>query len=183
MSEPPPEPEQEPLQGPDPEPVRRRSRRKGRAKRRPWLKRRIKRSVKTVRGVVAEPHKVPSQVRAALLKIWRTRGGGFYGFGYVVAFVVLEVRAFVGNFEGDGDIATMIVQEVLQFFFRFAAQSFINGFIAFGWPIFVLDYLGGVGLLVLGAGWVAFEYLAKPLINAWLPELAAPEEPEKPGAK
>jgi len=172
MSEPPPEPEQEPIR----EPIRRRSRRKGRAKRRPWLKRRIKRSVKTVRGVVAEPHKVPSQVRAALLKIWRTRGGGFYGFGYVVAFVVLEVRAFVGNFEGDGDIATMIAQEVLQFFFRFAAQSFINGFIAFGWPVFVLDYLGGVGLLVLGGGWVAFEYLAKPLINARLPELSASEE-------
>ena len=78
------------------------------------------------------------------------RGGGFYGFGYVVAFVVLEVRAFIGNFEGDGDIATMIVQEVLQFFFRFAAQSFINGFIAFGWPVFVLDYLGGWGLLGVG---------------------------------
>ena len=67
---------------------------------------------------------------------------------------MLEVRAFVGNFEGDGDIATMIVQEVLQFFFRFATQSFINGFIAFGWPVFVLDYLGGWGLLAIGAaGW------------------------------
>jgi hypothetical protein len=174
-----PPPEQESVQ----EAARRRSRRKGRAKRRPWLKRRIKRSVKTVRGVVVEPHKVPSQVRAALLKIWRTRGGGFYGLGYVVAFVVLEVRAFVGNFEGDGDVASMIVQEVLQFFFRFAAQSFINGFIAFGWPVFVLDYLGGWGLLLLGAGWVAFEYLAKPLINARLPELAAREEPPQAGAK
>ena len=165
-------PEPEPI----PEPIRRRSRRK-RAKRRPWLRRRIRKSVRTVRGVVAEPGKVPAQIRNALLKIWRMRGGGFYGFGYVVAFVVLEVRAFVGNFEGDGDIATMIVQEVLQFVFRFTAQSFLNGFIAFGWPIFVLDYLGGWGFLALGAGWLAFEYLAKPLINSRVPELAPEKKP------
>jgi hypothetical protein len=78
----------------------------------------------TAQSAIAGPRSV--------LKIWRTRGGGFYGFGYVVAFVVLEVRAFVGNFEGDGDIATMIVQEVLQFVFRFAAQSFVNGFMRSG---------------------------------------------------
>lgn len=172
------EPESLPEQEPISEPVRRRARRK-RAKRRPWFQRRLKKSVRTVRGVVAEPRKVPAQIREALLKIWRVRGGGYYGFGYVVAFVVLEVRAFIGNFEGDGDIATMIVQEVLQFFFRFAAQSFINGFIAFGWPVFVLDYLGGWGLLALGAGWVAFEFLAKPWINSRLPELAPkPKRPE-----
>ena len=165
-------PEPEPI----PEPIRRRSRRK-RAKRRPWLRRRIRKSVRTVRGVVAEPGKVPAQIRNALLKIWRMRGGGFYGFGYVVAFVVLEVRAFVGNFEGDGDIATMIVQEALQFFFRFAAQSFINSFIAFAWPVFVLDYLGGWGLVALGGGWLAFEYLFKPWINSKLPELAPKPKP------
>jgi hypothetical protein len=166
-----------PESAPDQEPVPRRRRRKRRPKRRLWLQRRVRKSVKTVRGVVAEPGRVPSQIRAALLKLWRTRGGGFYGFGYVVAFVVLEVRAFITNFEGDGDIATMIVQEVLQFVFRFAAQSFLNGFIAFGWPIFVLDYLGGWGFLALGAGWLAFEYLAKPLINSRVPELAPEKKP------
>jgi hypothetical protein len=162
---------QEPDSAPDQEPVRRRARRK-RAKRRPWFQRRLRKSVRTVRGVVAEPHKVPAQVQAGLLKIWRVRGGGFYGLGYVIAFVILEIHAFVTNFEGDGDIATMIMQEVLQFVFRFAAQSFINGFIAFGWPVFVVDYLGGWGLLALAATWLAFERWAKPWINSKLPELA-----------
>ena len=113
------------------------------------------------------------------MKIWRTRGGGFYGLGYVVTFVVLEVRAFIGNFEGDGDIATMIVQEVLQFFFRFAAQSFVNGFIGFGWPIFVFDYLKGWAILVLGASWFVFDRWAKPWINARVPELAPKNERPK----
>jgi hypothetical protein len=124
-----------------------------------------------VRTVVAEPRAVPSRVREALLKIWRIRGGGFYGLGYVVTFVVLEVRAFIGNFEDD-DIASMIVQEVLQFFFRFLAQSFINGFIAFGWPVFVVNYLGAWGLAVLGGAWFAFDRWAKPWVNSKVPELA-----------
>jgi hypothetical protein len=138
--------------------------------------------VNTVRSVVAEPRAVPSRVRDALLQIWRVRGGGFYGFGYVVAFVILEIRAFVGNFQGDGDITSMIVQEVLGFFFRFATQSFLNGFIAFGWPVFVVDYLNGWGLLLIGASWYAFDRWAKPWINARMPQLARQESPTT-GAK
>jgi len=138
--------------------------------------------VNTVRSVVAEPRAVPSRVRDALLQIWRVRGGGFYGFGYVVAFVILEIRAFVGNFQGDGDITSMIVQEVLGFFFRFATQSFLNGFIAFGWPVFVVDYLDGWGLLLIGASWYAFDRWAKPWINARVPQLAR-QEPPATGAK
>ncbi len=171
----------EPESTPDQEPSGKRVRRKRRPKRRQWLRRRLKKSVRTVHGVVTEPSKVPSQIREGLLKLWRVRGGGFYGFGYVIAFVVLEVRAFIVNFEGDGDIATMIVQEVLQFVFRFAVQSFLNGFIAFGWPVFVVDYLGGWGLLALGLCWLVFERWARPWINSKLPELAPEEKPSKAG--
>ena len=92
---------------------------------------------------------------------------------------MLEVHAFVGNFEGDGDLATMIVQEVLQFFFRFAAQSFMNGFIAFAWPVFVLDYLGGWAIPLVGALWYAFDRWAKPWIGTKVPELAVVEQPDK----
>ncbi len=171
----------EPESTPDQEPGKQRVRRKRRPKRRQWLRRRLRKSVRTVRGVVTEPHKVPSQLREGLLKIWRVRGGGFYGFGYVIAFVVLEVHAFIANFEGDGDIATMIMQEVLQFVFRFAVQSFINGFIAFGWPVFVVDYLGGWGLLALGVSWFVFERWARPWINSKLPELGPEEKPMETG--
>jgi hypothetical protein len=152
-------------------------RRKRRPKRRQWFRRRLEESVSTVRGVVSQPRNVPAQIREALLTIWRVRGGGFYGLGYVVAFAVLEVRAFVGNFQGDGDITSMVVQEVLGFFFRFAAQSFINGFIAFGWPIFVVQYLGPLSVVALAVAWLAFDRWAKPWINARVPQLAPQEAP------
>jgi hypothetical protein len=132
--------------------------------------------------VVAEPRAVPSRVRDALLKIWRVRGGGFYGLGYVVAFAILEIHAFVGNFEGDGDMTSMILQEVVGFFFRFATQSFLNGFIAFGWPVFVVDYLGGWGVLLIGVSWYAFDRWAKPWIGSRVPQLAR-QEPSTDEAK
>jgi len=137
------------------------------------LGRRIGDSVGTIRSVVTEPRTAPGLLREGLLKLWRIRGGGFYGLGYVITFVVLEIRMFIGNVVDSADVVTMVVQEVLAILFRFAVQSFVNGFIAFGWPIFVVDYLGGWGLLAIGAGWLLFDRWAKPWINARLPESRA----------
>ncbi len=100
------------------------------------------------------------------------RGGGFYGLGYVVTFAVLEVQAFFDNFEGDGDLTTMIVQEVLGFLFRFASQSFLNGFLAFGWPVFVINRLGPWSIVLLAGAWFAFDRWGKPWVNARVPGLA-----------
>ena len=147
-------------------------RRKSKKRNKPhWLRRRIDQSVGTVRTVVAEPRSIGTMLHDGLLKIWRTRGGGFYGLGYVACFVILEVRAFIGNFEGDGDPMTMVLQEVAGFVFRFTAQSFLNTLLAFLWPAFVIEYLQGWGILLVGAGWVVFDRWMKPRINAWLPGL------------
>lgn len=133
---------------------------------------RLSESVGTVRQAVAEPRAVPLRLRDGLLRLWRTRGGGFYGFGYVVAFVVLEVHAFITNWIGTDDVVGMVVQEVLGFLFRFAGQSLLNGVLAFGWPVFVLQYLGGWGLTLLGVAWWLFDRFARPVIVARLPEPA-----------
>ena len=134
------------------------------------LGRRIGDSVGTMRSIVTEPRTAPGLLREGLLKLWRVRGGGFYGLGYVVTFVVLEIRMFIGNVVDSTDVVTIVVQEVLELLFRFAVQSFVNGFIAFGWPIFVVDYLGDWGLLAIGVGWFLFDRWAKPWINARLPD-------------
>jgi len=156
---------------------RKRKRRSPKKPRGHWLRRRLEKSVGTVRGIVAEPRSVGTMLHDGLLKMWRTRGGGFYGLGYLVCFIVLEVHAFVGNFEGGNDVVTMVVQEVVQFVFRFTAQSFLNSLLAFLWPAFVLDYLKGWGVALIGVGWIMFDRWAKPQIDAWLPGLK-PAEPE-----
>jgi len=148
----------------DPKPRKQRFRLIGR------LGRRVGDSIGAVRSLVAEPRTAPGVLREALLKLWRVRGGGFYGLGYVITFVVLEVRMFIDNVVDSDDVVTMVVQEVLEILFRFAVQSFVNGFIAFGWPVFVVGYLDGWGLLLIGFGWWTFERWAKPWINARLPE-------------
>ncbi len=137
------------------------------------LKRRVGESYTTLHGIVTQPRTAPSLAREALIKLWRVRGGGFYGLGYVITFVVLEIRMLIGNVVDSTDVVTLVVQEALEILFRFAVQSFINGFIAFGWPIFVVQYLHGWGLLAIGVGWFAFDRWAKPWINARLPDLAA----------
>ena len=137
------------------------------------LGRRVGDSVGTVRSIVTEPRAAPGLLREGLLKLWGVRGGGFYGLGYVITFVVLEIRMFIGNVVDSDDVVTMVVQEVLEILFRFAVQSFVNGFIAFGWPVFVVDYLGGWGLLAIGVGWFSVDRWAKPWINARLPESRA----------
>ena len=163
----------------DPKP-RPRKARKPRVKLVTRLKRRVGDSYATVSGIVAEPRTAPSMARDGLIKLWRVRGGGFYGLGYVIAFVVLEIRMLIGNVVSGTDVVTMVVQEALEILFRFAVQSFINGFIAFGWPVFVVKYLGVWGLVAIGICWLLFDRLAKPWINARLPDLAPREAQENP---
>ena len=136
--------------------------------------------MKTVRGVVAEPSKCIADPRSVAENLAYPRR----------RILRLRLRGRVRDTRG-----TRIHRELrgrrrhrdddragsAAFVFRFAVQSFVNGFIAFAWPVFVLDYLGGWGFLALGAGWLAFEYLAKPLINARLPELAPEKKPSQAG--
>ena len=136
-------------------------------------------SVGAVRQAIAEPRSVPRTMRDAFLRLWRTRGGGFYGLGYVIAFVVLEIQAFIGNWQSAAtDVVGMVVQEVLQFVFRFAAQSMLNGLLAFGWPIYVVDKLGGWGLALIAVGWWSFDRYVRPWVAVRLPEPSEPKATE-----
>jgi hypothetical protein len=136
-----------------------------------WLVRRVGESIATLKTVVNDPHSIVPMLKHGLLAIWRVRGGGFYGLGYVACFVVLEIRMFIGNFDGNSDVVSLVVFEVLEFVFRFTVQSFLNGLLAFIWPAFVLQLLGGWGILAIGAAWLVFDRWGKRRIEAWLPEL------------
>ena len=142
---------------------------------------RLTEAVGSIRHAIAEPRSVPLQIRDTYLRMWRSRGGGFYGLGYVVAFIALEIQAYIGSWESASDnIAGLVMQEVLQFLFRFAVQSMLNGLLALGWPIFVVAKLGGVGLALVAVAWWSFDRWARPWIAARLPEPSCDAEEPKP---
>jgi hypothetical protein len=138
-------------------------RRQRRRTRRLWIVRRFESLATTTRELASHPGSIGTRLREAAIEIWSTRGGGFYGLGYLVTFVVLEVQAFVSGLETT-DAVTFFETELLQMFFRFAWQSVLNSFVAFVWPAFVVDYLKGWGVVALVVGWWLYGRFAAPYV-------------------
>lgn len=133
---------------------------------------RLARGLRVARGLKDDPRQVVPLVRTAMLDIWRSRGGGFYGLGYLIAFVVLEISVVVDDVMGASGVADFALGRALELVFRLGFLSFINVFQALVWPVFVLELLGGPGIIVLIGSYLAFEYALKPGIERLFPELA-----------
>ncbi len=118
-----------------------------------------------------EPRSAGALAREGLVGLWSARGGGLYGLGYVVSFVILELRTVVGEFEGSHSLMSFIGQELLAYLLRVGFMSFVNAGLAFVWPAFVLQLFGGWGILLLLAGYFAFERGLRPTAEARFPEL------------
>ena len=97
--------------------------------------------------------------------MWRSRGGGYYGMGYVVSYFVLEIRMLVGDLRETDGVVDFMTGQVFGFF----VESFINAFVALLWPLLLIDEyeLWGVGFLI--AGFLVFERLIKPRLVRWFP--------------
>jgi hypothetical protein len=103
--------------------------------------------------------------------LWQARGGGFYGLGYVLTFIGMEIRTFTGDIGGSDSVSDFVLQQSFEFVSRICIDSFVNVFLALLWPAFVLKWLGGWGILVLLGGYLGFEYGLRRLVETWLPEL------------
>jgi NhaP-type Na+/H+ or K+/H+ antiporter len=128
---------------------------------------RIARDVRMALQLGREPAKIVPTLRRWLVRLWASKGGGYYGLGYVVTFVVLEVKSLAGDMTSVAGIESQAVQYIL----RFSIDSFLNILFALLWPIRVLEWLGGWGLLVLAAGYAAFDFAIRPVVEAWLPDV------------
>jgi hypothetical protein len=73
--------------------------------------------------------------------------------------------------DGVGDFA---VGQLVEYLLRFGLLSFVNVFQALLWPFFILEHLGWMGIILLAVGFAGFEYLLKPLVEQYLPELRNP---------
>lgn len=135
-------------------------------KRRGWLRRRLDSMIATARLIRAEPRQIGTMMREAAITLWSSRGGGFYGLGYVIAFLVLETRTLISGVASSDTVLGFIGQEVTQVIFRMAFESLLNSLLAFLWPLFVLQLMSTWGIVVLVVGWWSYGKWAAPYVAA-----------------
>lgn len=137
---------------------------------------RIARQLRVAHEVRREPRTALTLMRDWLVRLWAARGGGLYGLGVVVSFLVREARMIADDFAESAGITDFFAGEIIEFVFRLGFMSFVNGFLALLWPLYVLERLQLWGLVLLGGGYLVFEYALRPLIETVVPELAAARE-------
>ena len=121
----------------------------------------------TAEQSIREPASIAPRIRAFLLKLWKARGGGYYGLGYVITFISLEISMFfveVGETEG---VVDFVGEQIMSLVFRFAFESFINSLLALIWPVLLLGKFGSIGILILVGSFILFQWGIKPGLDNW----------------
>jgi hypothetical protein len=91
---------------------------------------RIARSWRVFKQLRKEPKPIGPLLWEAMVGMWRARGGGFYGLGYVVAFVYFEARMFAGDVLESESVADFAAAQIFEYVLRLGFLSFVNAFMA-----------------------------------------------------
>ena len=152
-----------------------RDRPRKRAAREPFrrrLLRPVRETARLVGMLFREPRAFPGELtavlRAAFRTIWRARGGGLYACGFLVTFVILEVRMFAGDLAGASGVGDFLTQQVVELFLRYTVESLGNTIRAFLWPLYVAGFQPPLGLMALAALYLLFPITLKRPIERWL---------------
>ena len=113
-----------------------------------------------------------------MVEAWRSRGGGFYGLGYLIALVVLQVGMFAGDVVESESVSDFALAAAAEYLFRFSVMAFVNVFLALLWPFYVLEQLGEMGIILLLAGYLVFQYALRPVVERFFPELRESVSPD-----
>jgi hypothetical protein len=131
---------------------------------------RLARDLRTVQEISRDPRSIFPRARGWFVALWVRNGGGFFGLGYVLAFVALEAMT-LASAVGDSSTSGFIVAQTVQYLLRISIESFFNAFLALIWPVYLWRWLGVYSLIALAAGYVAFHFALRPVIEHWFPEL------------
>jgi hypothetical protein len=131
---------------------------------------RIARDLRTVREISRNPRSVLPRARGWFAALWVRNGGGFFGLCYVLTFIALEATTLASSV-GESGTSGFIVGQAAQYLVRFSIESIVNAFRALLWPVYLWRWLGPYSLIPLVAGYLAFRYVLRPVIERWLPEL------------
>ncbi len=133
----------------------------------------LSRGVRTIKEIWADPRTAAPHARALLLDVWRARGGGLYGIGYVLAFVFYEARMVTGELAAAESVTGFLGEQLLEFIFRLTFLSIVIVFQALLWPLSLISWGGLPALGGLLVAYLAFEHVLRPRVELAFPELAA----------
>lgn len=119
-----------------------------------------------------EPGALPGEllelIRRAVRRIWDARGGGFYACGFVVTFVWMEINMLLGDIVEAESVGDFFTGQILEMFFRYFSESFVNGFLALIWPVYVIEFRPPWGFALLLGMYLVFAGLLKAPLERWL---------------
>jgi hypothetical protein len=132
---------------------------------------RLTRHLRHARELRADPASAGALLRSGLLGIWRARGGGFYGLGYLITFLLLEARLLISELAQSDGVMDFVGGQIVEYLLRLGLLSVLNVLQAFIWPLHVLGALGFWGLVLLAISYFAFERGLRPRVESAFPEL------------
>jgi len=122
-------------------------------------------------------------LRASLISLFQSRGGGLYALGYVVTFVLLElleipelIADVAGLFLGDGSLPGSVIALGIEFL----VDTWRNIGLAFAWPALLIRSLGWVGVALVAVGFATFNRFLRPIVERFVPELKVEPQPKTP---
>lgn len=116
----------------------------------------------------AFPRELVALIRRFVRTIWDARGGGFYACGVVIAFAWLELQTIAEDVSGAESIGDFLGEQIVETVFRFLGESFVNGWLALIWPIYVIDLHPTWGIVALAAGYGVFALFIKAPLERWI---------------
>ncbi len=118
-------------------------------------------------------------------RVWRSRGGGMYAVGFMVAFLYFEFVDIVFDDVPKIFTTSWLSSEAIEFGIDFIVDTFTNIFRAFMWPVYVIQWQTPVGVFALAAMFYLFPRVVQKPIEHWMfegegaPDLAAEKADKK----
>lgn len=113
-------------------------------------------------------------LRRKVLRVWESRGGGFYGFVAALTWVYLEVLDLGGDI-ADLPGADLDVGYAISFFIGNIVDAFVNGIRAAIWPA---SWISNFGVGVLSGALLLGCYAAYRAIRPSVLRLLTPTDDE-----
>jgi len=106
--------------------------------------------------------------RTWFAKVWHVRGGGLYPVGFALGFIYLDLSTVVSEVAESSSVGDFLINQLIEFVFRFAIDSIVNTIQAVMWPVYVIQLSPPYGAIGLGMAFLVFTIYIQEPIERWL---------------